>query len=146
MELSRQPRLAVSASSVKASTISGMKSVAPMSRRSPVATSPRPMIITPSPGATHPDVTRCGANRSDFNYGCRQGRRQNDRSRCHHRGRSHYNWDWQRDSDVDSETKPSVDCGDSCSCQGQNCDSLFHNSIDSTHGVATSHYKCRAVL
>jgi hypothetical protein len=88
--------------------------VIPVCRRTPVPTSPHPMVVTPSPAPTHPNATRHRANRRGLYYRSRHG------LLYHHRGR-------RRDSEVDTETNPGICSGDSQSSQGQNCDSLFHN-------------------
>ena len=119
---------------VKARVIPGMISIAPVSWRTPATTGPHPMVIAPSPTTTHPDVARCGAGRQYLNYRCRHWRCYHDRGRRHHyRRRSHDHGSWgryhhgrSRDAEADTEMNPCVHSGDSQSCQGQNCNSLFH--------------------
>ena len=114
-----------------------MISVAPVGRRTPVATSPRPMVIAPSPAATCPDVSRYGTSRHDLNDRCRHWRWHDDRGRSHqHRSRGDYNRGWKWDSDADTDMNPSVYSGDSHSRQGQDCDGLFHihYCLDATGG------------
>ena len=101
--------------------------VAPVSRRPPVASSPHPMVIAPSPASPHPEVTRRGTSRHDLNHRRRHGRGHDDRGRSHHhrsRGYDHRGGD--RDSEADTDINPSIYSGDSQSCQGQDCDCLFH--------------------
>lgn len=100
----------------------------PMGGWTPVASSPDPVIIVPSPTSTDPDVTRRWAGWHSFEHGRRHWWLHNDRRGSdHHRSRC-YNYrcrNW--DSNVDTETNPGVCCGDSQSSQGHNCDSFFHN-------------------
>jgi hypothetical protein len=135
----RLPELAVT---VIAAMIPGMISMVPVSRSTPVAMRPHPMVIVPSPASTDPDVARHGTNRCDFYDGSRHWRLHDDGrrsrhdggrrydNRCwshHHRGWGYDNRCWKRDSEVDAEMNPSIYRGDSNSGQGQYCDSLFHN-------------------
>ena len=106
---------------MKAPVIPGVICVAPVSRRTPVPARPYPMVITPSPTPTHPDVSRCGANGCDLNDGCRHRRLHDNRDR------SCYNQHWKRDSEVNADMDPCTYCGDSHCSQGQNCESIFHN-------------------
>lgn len=100
----------------------GPMSVAvPVSRWPPVTSSPDPMVVAPSSASTHPDITGHRASRCDLYYRSRHGRRYDDRRWGHDNRRRN------RDSDVDTETNPGIYSSDSDSCQGQNCDSLFHN-------------------
>ena len=111
----------------KITVIPAVIGIAPMSRQTPMAASPNPMLVAPSPASTDPDVPRHGTRRDALHDGCRHRRRHNDRSRSHyHRDRGcyhrHRNWDSEADADVNT----SVYSGDSQSCQSQNCDCLFH--------------------
>ena len=117
-----QARLAVSMPAMKTlmetcSTVA----VIPMSRRSPVTACPHPVVIQPSPIATDPDVAGSRTTRHDLNHGSRHWGWDDDRSRGDYdRGR-------QGDSQVDAEPNSRIGGGDCQSCQGQNCDCLFHN-------------------
>jgi hypothetical protein len=118
--------------------IPAMIGITPVSRWSPMPTSPRPipmptsprpMVIAPSPTSAYPDVSRGGAGWYGLNDRCRHQRwHDNGGGSHHHRGRGGYNRCWNRDSEADTEMNtPSVYRGHSNSCQGQNCYGLFHN-------------------
>ena len=112
---------------VRSTLIPAMIGITPMSRRTPMAASPNPMIIAPSPASTDPDVSRYGTSRNALNEGCRHGGRHDDRSRHHyHRGRGCYHRHGNRNSEADTDANPGVYSSDSQSCQGQNCNCLFH--------------------
>jgi hypothetical protein len=113
-----------------------------------VATSPHPMVIAPSPASTHPDVSRGGISRHDLNHRCWDGRWRNDWGWGHdHWSRGYYNLGWNRDSEADTDINSSVYSGDSKSCQGQDCDGLFHNSLlVGRAGWETPRYKPTPVL
>jgi hypothetical protein len=86
-----------------------MIGITPVSRSAPVATSPHPMVIAPSPGSTYPDIAWGGANGQSFNYGRRHGWLDNDRSGSHYnrrRGR-------KRDPEADTDVNPCIYSGDS---------------------------------
>jgi hypothetical protein len=110
-----------------------MSVVTPVSWRTPMTTSPGPMVVAPSPTPSHPNVTRHGATRCDFYYRSRHWWLHTNR------GRRHYHWGRHRYSKVDSNVNARV-CvygGDSYNCQCQNCDCLFHNvyTLDANAGL-----------
>jgi|SRR5579883_21057 len=92
----------------------------PVSGRAPVPTCPYPMVITPSPVASDPNVTGRRAYRHGLDNRRRHGWLHTNWGRCYDdRCRN-------RDSKVDSETNPGICSGDSHCSKGQNCNSLFH--------------------
>lgn len=95
----------------------------PVNWRPPMATSPDPMVVAPSPTSTHPDVSRGGADGYGLHHRRRHFRGHDDRGGSHYYG----GWSYDRDSEVDAETNPGARRGDCQGRQGQNCDSLFHN-------------------
>ena len=95
----------------------------PVRRGGPVAASPHPMVIAPSPTSTDPGVTRRGTGWCDLNDRRRHGGWHDNW------GRGYYNRGWNRNSEVDTDTDASVYRGDSESGQGQNCNCLFHSFI-----------------
>jgi hypothetical protein len=108
--------------------------ITPMSRGTPVTTSPRPMVIAPSPAPANPHVARCGTNRYDLNDRDRHGRLHNDRGRSnyhrsgdhYHRSRGRYDRHEKWDSEAYTDVNASACSCDSQGCQGQDCDCLFH--------------------
>jgi hypothetical protein len=120
-------RLAVSVAPVIPAVVAAMICVTPVNRRPPVATSPSPMVIAPSPASTHPDVSRGGTSRHELNHRCWHRRWHDDWGWGHdHWSRGCYNWGWNRDSEAETDINPSVCSRDYQSRQGQDCDSLFH--------------------
>ena len=111
-------------------TVMSPMGVLPVSWRTPMATSPGPMVVAPSPTPSHPDVTGYGATRGGLYNRSRHWRLYYDR-----RG-SHNNRGWKRDPKVYVEMNPGICSGNSQSRQSQNCDSLFHNlyRFDASHG------------
>ena len=100
------------------------------------------MVIAPSPAATDPDVTRHRSSQCGLYYRSRRWWRDDDwRRGDDNRGRN-------RDSEVDTETNPGIHRGDANGCQGQNCDSLFHNlyrfdAVDGQNIVTTALPFCK---
>ena len=115
-------------STVKVCTIPGMVSITPVSGRTPVTTSPHPVVVAPSPAATHPDVSWCGTSRNDLHDWRGHWCRHNHGGRCHHdRDWGRYHRHGNREAKVDTHMNPSVDRGDSQRRQGRYCDDLFHS-------------------
>jgi hypothetical protein len=71
---------------MKSAIVVGMIGIAPMSRRAPVATCPRPMTVAPCPVATHPNISGRGAGRCDLNDRRRHRRRHDNRARRREHG------------------------------------------------------------
>src|SRR5262245_22902004 len=88
----------------------------PVRWSAPVATGPEPMVVVPSPTATDPDVSWCGADWHCFNYGRRHWRRRDARGRSHNY-RSRCGCDnnrcGNREAEVDTEMNPGVCSGKS---------------------------------
>ena len=112
---------------MKGRVVGGVIAIAPVSRRTPVAARPYPVVAAPSPGPTDPNESGRGAGWRDLDNGRRHGRGHKDRGGSHYWSRRHDNRCWNRNSEVDTEMNPGVHGGDSNSGQSQNCDSLFHN-------------------
>jgi hypothetical protein len=109
-------------------TVVPVSVMAPIRRSAPATVGPKPMVVAPPPGSTHPDVTRHRANCCDLHNGSRHWGRHNDRRRSdENRRRSHNNGRWSRDSNIDADMNPGMCGGDSNGGQGQKCDNLFHN-------------------
>ena len=82
---------------------------APVGGSPPIASSPHPMIIAPSPASTNPDVAGRGANRNCLHNGRRHRRLDNHRSRSHyHRSWSYYDWCRKGDPQIDTDVNPCV--------------------------------------
>ena len=112
---------------MKTAVIPATISITPVRRRTPVPTSPGPMVVAPSPSSSHPNVSRCRASWHNLNHRARHGRRHHNRSWSYHdRCRRYHHRGWNRDSETDTEMNPGVYSGDSKSGQGQNCNCLFH--------------------
>ena len=100
--------------------------VVPVSWRTPVPTCPDPVVVTPCPIPAHPDVSGHWTGRCGLYYWRRY-------RRLHHYGcGSHQCRDREWQAKVDSDMNSGVYRGESNSRQSQNCDSLFHNIINST--------------
>jgi len=117
---------------VIAAVVLSAVSVTPMGGGTPIATSPYPAIVAPSPSAPNPNISRRGTDRRDLNDGCWGGRCDNNRRRSHDYG-SGRNHDRGRKRDANAETDmyPCIQSGDAHCCQGQNCNRLFHNDFHS---------------
>ncbi len=96
-------------------------------RKTPVPASPDPMVIAPAPASPDPQVSRCGTSRHHLDNRRRHGRRHNDQGWGHyHRSRGNDHRGGNGDSNADTDMNASAYGGDSQSCQGQDCDYLFH--------------------
>jgi hypothetical protein len=84
------------------------------------------MVVTPSPIAADPDVSRGRADWHRFDDWRRHWRRSTNRGSHYHRRWNSDGWNWKWDSKVETEMNSSV-CSDCHGRQSQNCDSLFHN-------------------
>ena len=105
---------------MKTCVISAVIGITPVRRGTPVTASPHPMIVAPSPASTQPDVARRWTNRNSLHHRCGHRWWDDNRSGSHHyRG-------WQRNAKAYSHVNPCVYSSDSQTCQGQNCDYLFH--------------------